>query len=157
MHRFSPMAKLVLMDEHTFVVSDELGDLGEGDPADGLYHNDTRYLSYFRLTLNGTPLSLLAAPPAESTSATVHLANQDFTVADGVPVLPQTISLRRTRTLDDAGMRDEIELVNYNRFPVPFHLELVLSADFRDMFDIRGIAQAEPGAMGTPEVSADEV
>ena len=156
MHRFSPMAKLVLMDEHTFVVSDELGDLGEGDPADGLYHNDTRYLSYFRLTLNGTPLSLLAAPPAESTTATVHLTNQMFTVGDGVPVLPQTISLRRTRTLE-GELRDELELVNYNRFPVPFRLDVLLAADFRDMFDIRGIAQAPVGDIDPPEVRDDEI
>jgi glycogen debranching enzyme len=156
MHRFSPMAKLVLMDEHTFVVSDELGDLGEGDPADGLYHNDTRYLSYLRLTLNGTPLSLLAAPPAESTTATVHLTNQLFTLDDAVPVLPQTISLRRTRTLE-GELRDEFELVNYNRFPIPFRLEVLVAADFRDMFDIRGIAQAPVGDIEPPEVRHDEI
>src|SRR5690349_13364356 len=104
MRSHSPMAKLVLMDEHTFVVSDEIG--GD-DPADGLYHNDTRYLSRYHLALNGEPLSLLAAPPAESTTATVHLANQNFTVGEGLPVMPQTISVRRTRTLVDAELRDE--------------------------------------------------
>src|SRR5919199_1268842 len=103
--RCSPMAKLVLMDEHTFVVSDELGDIGLADPADGLYFNDTRYLSQYDLTLNGHSLALLAAPPAESTSATVHLTNSHFEV-DGVPVMPQTISLRRTRVLHE-GMREE--------------------------------------------------
>lgn len=152
----SPMGKLVLMDEHAFVVSDEVGDLGRDDPADGLYFRDTRYLSHYRLTLNGTPLSLLAAAPAESTTAAVHLTNAHFETEDGTPVLPQTISVRRLRSLA-GGLRDELDLTNYNRFPVPFRLEVSIGADFRDMFDVRGIAHAEPGETDAPVVRADEI
>jgi glycogen debranching enzyme len=142
----SPMGKLVLMDGHSFVVSNERGDVGPGDPTDGLYFNDTRYLSTLRLSLNGAPLMLLAAEPAESTTCTIHLTNGDLTTSSGTQVLPQTISVRRTRTLAD-GLSDELELVNYNRFPIPFRLEVAIAADFRDMFEIRGIAHSDPGTI----------
>jgi glycogen debranching enzyme len=152
----SSPSKLVLMDGHSFVVSDDRGDIGGGDPADGLYFDDTRYLSTLRLTLNGAPTVLLAAEPAESTTCTIHLTNGHLTTDDGTRVLPQTISLRRTRTLV-GGLRDELELVNYNRFPIPFRLEVEIAADFRDMFEVRGIADAASGTIEPVVIGESEV
>ena len=54
-----------------------------------------------------------------------------------VPVPPQTISIRRNRFIDGA-LEERIGLFNYNRFPVPIDVILTFSADFRDMFDVRG-------------------
>ena len=149
-------SKLVLVNGHSFAVSDEGGDVGGGASADGLYFRDTRYLSVFRLTLNGAPLVPLASDPGRSTIATVHLANRHLTTRSGTQVLPQTISVRRTRTLDDA-LRDEIELVNYNGFPVPFRLDMEVAADFRDMFEIRGIAHAAAGTIEPAVVAEGKV
>ena len=143
------MAKLVLMDGPTFVVSDESGDLAPEDSADGLYHHDTRYLSAFRLLLNGQPLAFLSAPQADSAAAIVHLTNGAFRLGDDAEVLPQTISVRRTRFLR-GGLHERIELTSYHRAPVPFRLGLRVAADFRDMFDIRGFARAEPGELLRP-------
>src|SRR5881396_427956 len=95
----TPLGKLVLMDGPTFVVSDESGDVGADDPADGLYHHDTRFLSAYRILLNDAPLGFLSAPQADSATVTVHLTNQPFLLADGTRVLPQTIALRRIRYL----------------------------------------------------------
>src|SRR5204863_10044700 len=119
----SSMSKLVLMDEATFVVSHESGDIGQDDPADGLYHADTRHLSALQLTLNGEELEFLAAPQSESASVVSLLTNRRLTLANGAQILPQTISLRRTRALRD-GLHERIEMVSYNREPIPFRLEL---------------------------------
>jgi glycogen debranching enzyme len=150
------LGKLVLMDGPTFVVSDESGDLGADDPADGLYHHDTRFLSAYRVLLNDAPLAFLSAPQADSATATVHSTNQHLLLPDGTRVLPQTIALRRTRYLRD-GLHERLELISYNRFPVPFRLTLRVAADFRDMFDIRGFARAERGRLMRPRRRPDGV
>jgi glycogen debranching enzyme len=150
------MAKLVLMDGPTFAVSDESGDLTAEDSADGLYHHDTRFLSAYRLLLNGQPLAFLSAPQADTAAATVHLTNGGFRVDDGAQVLPQTISVRRTRFLK-GGLHERVELTSYNRAPLPLRLTLQVGADFRDMFDVRGFARAEPGRLLRPRQLADGV
>ena len=54
-----PHRLFALKDGDTFVVADAYGDiLGV---ADGLFHNDTRVLSYYRLLLGNRPPSLLSA------------------------------------------------------------------------------------------------
>src|SRR5436305_380482 len=112
------MSKLVLVDEETFLVSDESGDIPASDAADGLYHSDMRHLEELRLTLNGQPLEFLAAPESDSASAVVLLTNRALALEDGRHVLPQTISLRRTRFLR-GGLHERLELVSYNREPIP--------------------------------------
>src|SRR5262245_1188226 len=147
------------MDGPTFVVSDESGDIGlddPADPADGLYHNDTRFLSAYRVLLNGAPLAFLSAPQADSVTATVHSTNRGLLLPDGTRVRPQTIALRRTLYLS-GGLHDRLELVSYNRFPVPFQLALRVAADFRDVFDIRGFVRAERGALMRPRGSPEGV
>ena len=144
------------MDGPTFVVSDESGDVGAEDVADGLYHNDMRFLSSYRVLLNDVPLAFLSAPQADSATVTVHLTNQRFLLPDGTRVLPQTIALRRTRYLRD-GLHERFELVSYNRFAIPFRLALRVAADFRDMFDIRGFARVEHGRLLRPRRRPDGV
>jgi glycogen debranching enzyme len=150
----SAMSKLVLMDEETFLVSDESGDIAGQDPADGLYHRDMRHLEELRLALNGAPFEFLAAPESDSATAVVLLTNGPLTLPGGARVLPQTISLRRTRFLR-GGLHERLELVSYNREPIPFRLELTLGGDFRDMFDIRGIARGQPGQLLAPRIDGD--
>jgi len=58
-HPRVPFRLFVLKEGDTFVIADGFGDiLGMGD---GLFRNDTRVLSLFRLTLAGHPPSLLSA------------------------------------------------------------------------------------------------
>jgi glycogen debranching enzyme len=58
----APQNLYALKDKDTFIVADEFGDIaGQGD---GLFHNDTRILSLYRLTLGGRMPSLLSAAVA---------------------------------------------------------------------------------------------
>ena len=44
----------VIKDDRTFLVTDRMGNVPEGDTAAlGLYHRDTRFLSGLRLDVNG--------------------------------------------------------------------------------------------------------
>ena len=103
----------------------------------------SRHLEEFQLALNGAPLEFLAAPESDSTSAVVLLTNRALTLPGGARVLPQTISLRRTRFLR-GGLHERLELVSYNREPIPFRLELTLGADFRDIFVAYPMGEQRP-------------
>src|SRR5215831_3571739 len=88
-----PLRLFALKDGDTFLVADAYGDiLGS---ADGLFLNDTRLLSHFRLLLGGRPPSLLSAAVAQDnvffTSNTSnrrggHAAGGDPHRAQAVPV-----------------------------------------------------------------------
>ena len=63
----APQNLYALKDKDTFIVADQFGDIaGQGD---GLFHNDTRILSFYRLTLGGhAPLPWWRTPPRLASS-----------------------------------------------------------------------------------------
>src|SRR5260370_35091128 len=72
----------------TFAVVDTYGDIGAsaGD-VDGLFHNDTRFLSHLELLVNGEqPLLLGSNLRDDNTLLSVNLTNPNF-FADGRSVL----------------------------------------------------------------------
>ena len=77
-----PHRLFALKDKDTFVVADAFGDIeGRGD---GLFHNDTRLLSRFKLTLGARPPSLLsAAISQDNVFFTSHGANQQLPFPGG--------------------------------------------------------------------------
>ncbi|MGI8587765.1 MAG: amylo-alpha-1,6-glucosidase [Chloroflexia bacterium] len=139
---------LVLREGEMFMVSDPRGDIAAGQTL-GLYHNDTRYLSIYRLALNGQPPTLLSSSCEQDFMANLQFTNPLLTGEAQPDVLPHTISLRRNRLVRD-GLRERIGLMNYNRAPVQVLLTLEIGADFRDMFDVRGYPRPARGIVGPP-------
>ena len=88
----------VLKHGDTFIVLDSHGDIGAsaGGP-DGLFHCDTRFLSYLELLLNGMqPLSLGSNVRDDNTLLTIDLTNPDI-YFDHQLVLPKdTVHVVRT-------------------------------------------------------------
>ena len=78
----------ILKHGETFGVLNQFGDMvGEPGSPDGLYHQDTRFLSQLELRLNGDRPLLLSSNPAEDGSVLpVDLANTDTIAADGSEV-----------------------------------------------------------------------
>jgi hypothetical protein len=64
---------LTVLDGNSFLVADDHGDVGAG--SEGLYYNDTRYLSAWQLLLNGEPPQLLSSDTVDYYSAAVFLQN----------------------------------------------------------------------------------
>ena len=54
-----PIGSYALKHDYTFLVADSLGDVRGG--VDGLFRNDTRMLSRFRLTIGGALPALLGS------------------------------------------------------------------------------------------------
>jgi glycogen debranching enzyme len=124
----------------TFLISDDLGDIPDGTEL-GLYHEDTRFLSAYTLTLDGAPPLVLGAHP------TASFASAHFLTNPILPAIPRgQLSLIRRRVLGD-GMREELEITNHGEGPVTCALELWFDADFCHLFDARHESQVSKEAL----------
>ena len=151
--------QVVLKEGPVFIFSHDNGDI-TGNTGLGLYYEDTRYLSLFTFQISGQTPPLLNFSGYRNFMATFQYANDIMRLhspeAPGTPedrpevlLLPQTLSVRRSRFISD-GLHERIELANYNRFPVPISLTLILGADFRDIFDVRGFPRDQWGQLLAP-------
>lgn len=147
----------VLKQGEIFVVSDERGDIGRNVLGAGVYFRDTRYLSEYRMTLtNGLQPELLDASAEHNSIAVAQFGNPYFEGPDRRGVLPNTVSVRRYRIVDQ-GITEQLELYNFNDAPVTLDLTLAFSADFRDIFDIRGFRRVKRGDVQVPYRQGNEL
>ncbi len=146
----------VLKDGDTFAVFDYSGDIGAfGTGEQGLYHEGTRYLSRFRLRLNGhRPLLLSARVKEDNELFGADLTNPDIPIGDGDRVLTRDlVHLFRARFLWEGTWHERIRLWNYSRTPVRVSLTFDIDADFADIFEVRGTTRARHGARLEPTVA----
>lgn len=122
-------------DGPTLLVCAPGGDV-EGNSVGGLYHHDTRYLSLWRLRIEGKPLVLLTAHPLDSRRQLFYLTNPE------TGRLPsQALTVRRERTIG-AGMTETITVASHLQGPVKLQLEVAADADFSSVMEVqRGYAE----------------
>jgi glycogen debranching enzyme len=121
--------QLRILDGATFCICDDVGDLlREGE---GLFADDTRFLSRFRLTINGQRPLLLSSDKIEYFSAAFFMRNP---LAGGLE--QDVLSIRRERFVGD-GMQDSFAVQNQGMEPVEFELELEVGNDFADIFAVK--------------------
>ncbi len=111
------------------MLSDDLGDCG-GVGTEGFFFEDTRFLSVYRLRLNGHPLERLSADTRSYYGARFFLTPPATVFAN-----PE-ISLFRDRALG-RGVHEDIRVFNHGREPAPVVLEIEVDADFRDLFQVK--------------------
>jgi glycogen debranching enzyme len=140
--------QLVLKEGDIFFLSRENGDV-DGGAGQGMYYRDTRYLSLFTFRVNGQSPPLLNSSSAQNFMGTLQLANDIYQLPDGTVVLPQTLSIRRSRFIS-GGLHERIGLANFNRFPLPVSVTLQFGSDFRDIFDVRGFPREKWGELQPP-------
>jgi glycogen debranching enzyme len=108
----------------------------DGPDADGLWIGDTRYLSEYRLLVNG-----------EQPVATAARAEAGSVLLEGVAA---GLEMRRERYVD-SGLRERITITNPGPSVIGADVELTLGSDFIDMMALRGFAPelaSPPNAMG---------
>jgi len=131
--------RVVLKENRIMMVSDEMGDIPAGNTSGlGLYFSDTRFLSAYEFRLNRLKPILLSASVDESYVATFQMVNPVLLLDEGKRRIPQqSLSIRRSRFIY-GGLHERIGIQNCGSDPVDIECSLRISADFRDMFDIRG-------------------
>jgi glycogen debranching enzyme len=149
----------VLQHGDTFALFDLYGDIGSfGLQEQGLYHQGTRYLSRFRLRLNGQrPLLLSARVKEDNELFGADLTNPDMPVDHGGHVLPRDIvHLFRSRFLWNGTWHERIRLWNYGQSTVRLSLTFDVDADFADIFEVRGMKRPRRGSRLETEIGTSE-
>lgn len=124
--------QVAILDGGTFVISDRRGDI-DASPAvaQGLFHDDMRYLSRFVLTVDGETLTVL------SVDDSAHYAAQFFLVQPTGSVIDDAhLSIIRRRWID-LGFRETITVLNHRQHDVELALRIEVGADFADLFEVK--------------------
>ena len=141
---------LSLKDGDIFMVADEWGDVW-GD-ADGLFFQDTRILSRLRLLIGDKrPARLSFGLSKDNATFTVNGANRALPPVGG-PATPRgVIHVERKRCLKEGRLFERLRLTNFGLDEVMAPIAVEFSADFRDMFEVRGLSRPARGVTHAPE------
>ena len=129
-----------VLEGSTFVVSDVRGDVQEGTVA-GFFHDDTRYLSRFVLTVNDAKLDSLTAGNINYFSAAFYFTNPDM---PGLKA--RSISVQRARFVGD-GLTEEIGIKNHLDTPLTLRVRLLCAIDFADLFEVKSMDVEKQGSL----------
>jgi glycogen debranching enzyme len=148
---------LAVKEGDTFLYSDLEGNLDHGgDFGLGLYTKDTRFLSLFRMTVNGRDPVLLSSSSERGYMSHVDLTNPDLYEGEALAIPQQTLNIRRIRTIS-GRLFERIRVKNYNAFAVTLNLEFRFAADFADIFEVRGMAPGPARPLRPPRVRDDVI
>ena len=127
------MAETVsILDGSTFVVSDRSGDIDAGpDQPHGLFFKDTRFLSRWRLTVNGSTPETLSTDDVDYFAAQFFLYPPTGTIYEN-----PYVSIVRTRYVGD-GFHEDLTVFNHRQEPAEVELRLEAAADFADLFEVK--------------------
>jgi glycogen debranching enzyme len=141
----------ILKSGDTFGMFDALGDVIEPRISPGgLFHNDTRHLSGLEFLINGQrPVLLSSAVENDNVVLTVDLSNPDI-YENGKIVLPrETLHVRRSKFLWLDTAYERFSIHNFDTRSHRCIFTFNFAADFRDLFEIRGIKRAKRGEITT--------
>jgi glycogen debranching enzyme len=131
---------LSLLYNDTLAIFDRHGDIQPvGLGQQGMFFQDTRYLSRLELRIGGLrPLLLSSSIQDDNVLLSVDLTNPDMDVESGEFMRRGTLHLHRYKVLADAACFERIGVRNYGRSAVDVKLTVAYAADFVDMFEVRG-------------------
>jgi glycogen debranching enzyme len=150
----------VLKNDHTFAMFDRFGDVQVLAPGkEGLYHNDTRFLSHQELLIDGArPLYLGSSVEHSNSLLAIDLMNPDLPERVDRPALAKgTLHVFRAKLLWQSACHEHIRLNHHGSEPTRVRLEFTFEADFVDLFEVRGMKRERRGDRLPPEVTATEV
>ena len=143
---------LSLKDGDTFMVADSFGDVLGG--VDGLFSGDTRILSRYSLWIGGhRPSKLSFGLSRDNAAFTFNGANLDLPPVGGRTTPRGVIHLERRRCLSGGRMFERLRFTNFGLDEVMAPISFSYAADFRDMFEVRGLTRARRGHVAEPTVT----
>jgi len=121
-----------ILDGSTFLVSSANGDIdARPDQPQGLFYQDMRHLSKWKLTVKGIPLDVL------STEAIEYYYAQHFCVPPtGTIYKNPSISIIRRRFVGD-GFVEDLTVLNHGNEGEEVELRLDVASDFVDLFEVK--------------------
>ncbi len=149
---------LTLIDGKTFSATNVAGDIfPPGSPDVGLFHDDTRFLSHLELKIGGHRAIVLSSSTERTFTTKIELTTGNITLRDSFDLPENTVHIRRDQLLASEIFFDRLTFENFNLTQVDFTLEIILAADFVDVFQVRGVARQKHGQYYAPIVNGDTV
>jgi glycogen debranching enzyme len=139
----------VLLEGNTFAIFDRYGDIQPvGFGQQGIFYDDTRYLSRFRLRVCGhRPLLLSSAVEEDNIVLAIDLTNPDLSLPTGQHLPKGTLHIQRKKYLLGGTCYEEISVHNFAEAALAISLEVAFGADFADIFEVRGQKRAQRGVL----------
>jgi glycogen debranching enzyme len=149
----------VIKSDESFALFDRFGDIrGWGQGEQGLYHEDTRFLSRQELTIAGVrPLFLGATVKERNNLLIVELMNPDLCAGGTLQIAKGQIHVFRAKLLWQGACYEHVRLSHHGLDRVALDIAMRFDADFRDLFEIRGISRAQTGERFAPLQHGDEL
>jgi glycogen debranching enzyme len=150
----------VLKNDQTFAMFDRFGDIQVLAPGkEGLYHNDTRFLSHQELQIDGArPLHLGSSVEESNSLLVIDLMNPDLPARSGrEPLAKGNLHIFRAKLLWQGTCHEHIRVTHHGIERTSVRLEFTFDADFVDLFEVRGMKRERRGDRLQPEVMAHEV
>src|SRR6478736_8206324 len=132
---------VTLVEGSSFCISSRSGEIDPAHPQ-GLIFRDTRFVSELRLMLNGMAPEPLAATTTDPFSAVFVLRGHPSRGrADSHLVVFRRRYIGR-------GMREDLEIENFGEEAAYCSIEIVVDADFADLFEVKEGRVHKQGKLG---------
>ncbi|GJE60211.1 amylo-alpha-1,6-glucosidase [Methylobacterium trifolii] len=143
-----------------FAVLDSFGDIGVLPGPEGLYFQDTRYLSRLEFTVEGQrPLMLSSVMQDDNGALSVDMTTPDIRIDahDETSIPREVIAIERTKFLFRGACYDRIGLRSYDSRHRNLRIVVSFDADYRDLFEVRGTDRTNRGKRSVQVASDREV
>jgi glycogen debranching enzyme len=143
----------------TFALFDPYGDLcPDRGSSQGLYHDDTRFLSRLRFSIEQlAPLLLSSTVRTNNAVLDVDLTNPDVKHNEALVMAKDTIHIARMKYLWNAACYEVLSLRNFGEETRRVRFGFDFDADFVDVFEVRGFARESRGAVKASVMAPDHV
>jgi glycogen debranching enzyme len=150
--------KITLKRGDAFMLTDARGDMPLSEQETGLYWRGTRFLRVCDLFVEGLPMVALSHSISDEVgSCQIDLTNPFLPLAQERGVYQGMIHVRRQIDVRSHQMTQTFLVTNYGSEQVDVRLGLKTGADFRDIFEVRGMERPARGELLPPQVERDEV
>jgi glycogen debranching enzyme len=149
----------VLKHNDTFALFDRFGDIQPiGLGEEGIYNDDTRYLSHQEMLIDGhRPMYLNSSVKEDSGVFIVELMNPDIERQEKPLIEKGLMHIFRAKLLWDGACYEHIRIVNFGLEPIEVTLSMELGADYADIFEVRGYKREHKGDHLDPTAGEDEL
>lgn len=143
----------------TFGVFNRFGDIEPvGLAEQGIYHEGTRYLSRFVVKLGGEPPQLLRSTIRDDNAfLTVDAMNVDLSHGGAEEIPRGALHLFRSKFLSQSVCYEHLRLSNYSLDRAQTVITCEFDADYRDIFEVRGMHRERRGKILPVEIADSTV
>lgn len=148
---------LVLKHGRLFLLTNSHGDIAPpGHCSLGLFENDTRILSHYKLRVAGGAPSLLSMQAPHGYIGCIDLTTTDAEFGGNNWDPKNCVHISRELLVAER-LIERLTLTNYLPNPIGYWVELHLAADFADIFEIRGWKREKRGQYFSPQSNRNSI